>query len=346
MMVNRQKHGTGTEFRAWSDLPVDILNVIAERLDVIDRIYFRVVCKNWRLTQIVPSHNNLPWLMEHSWAFDENVFSLCSFHFPYVNRSHVTYNKFDREELDGLYDAVICASKYGWLLLQKSTLSVFYNPYTKSIIRLPDLDISFNRSTFSSVPTSPDCVCFAIQSTKNNCKILLSICRPGDRKWSTLVLVGPKKAVEDVVYSNGTFFCVFTGGTLGAFCVADHGWSLVTNIVPGVMFESRAHMVESNGQLWLVRPSQCFKVFKFDWSAKTWVKTNTLGCQALFLGCTSFSVSAEGETSGFAERIYYHCVDYCYYYLVETKQNYRCATFYPWVTKRGTERVWIQPPEK
>ena len=355
MMVRRLKHlggfeGNREEFRPWSDLPVDVLNIIAERLDFIEQLYFRLVCKNWRQSQVVPLYKNLPWLMEHSWTYDDkNVNSVCSFHLLTDNRNHVTSNKLRREELNDLHGAVVCASRFGWLLLQKSTLSFFYNPYSKSIIKLPDLDIGFNRSTFSSVPTSPDCVCFAIQSSKNSSKMWLSTCQPGDRKWSSTVkFVGPKKAVEDVVYSNGTFYCVFSEGALGAFCVADSDWSLLTDVdlIPGEMFTSRAHMIESNGQLWLVCPSgsKCFKVFKFDWSEKTWDRTHALGCQALFLGCTSFSVSAEGETSGFAERIYYHRNTYSSYYSLETKQSYPC-TFYPWVTKLEPERIWIQPPE-
>ncbi|KAK7842654.1 f-box protein, partial [Quercus suber] len=265
------------------------VGTLGRQLDFIKR-----VCKNSRKIQAVgPIFETLPvpWLMEHSWGFDGSVYSLSSFHLPIENQSHVIYNKIEGKELN---DAVICASKFGWLLLQKSTLSFFYNPYTKTIIKLPDLDINFNRSTFSSVPTSPDCVCFAIQSSKNSSKMWLSTCQPGDRKWSTTVkFAGPKRAVEDVVYSNGAFYCVFTGGALGAFCVAHCYWSLLTGVdlIPAVLYDSRAHMVESNGQLWIV------------------------------------------YRSGFNS-----------YYSLKTKQSYQC-TFYPWVTKRRPERLWIQPPE-
>lgn len=354
IMVNQRRkniiglEGNETECRQWSDLPLDVLHIIAEQLDVVDQIHFKAVCKNWRQIQIVRPNKKLPWLMEHSWALDENVYSVCCFYRPSADRSYVTRNKIEGEEFNVLHGAVICASKYGWLLLQKSSLSFFYNPYTKRIIKLPDLDLSFNRTTFSSVPTSPDCFCFVIESSKDNDKIYLHICRPGDCQWSTLMLDGFRRAVLDVVYSNGNFYCVFNGGALGTFCVADRHWSLLTTteLISRALFDSRAHMVESEGQLLLVCPSKFFEVFKFDWLAKTWLKINKLGCRALFLGCTSFSVSAEGDTSGFAERIYHHrdSYSYSYYYLMETQQSYRC-TFYPWDIKRGTERVWIQPPE-
>jgi len=125
--------GSGTEGRQWSDIPLDVLNIIAEQLDVVDQIYLRAVCKNWRQIQIVRPNKKLPWLMGLSWAFDENVYSVCSFYRPSANQSYITYNNiFEREEFKDLRGAAICASKYGWLLLQKSSLSFFYNPYTKT----------------------------------------------------------------------------------------------------------------------------------------------------------------------------------------------------------------------
>lgn len=351
-MTNRRRNyisgfeGNGTECREWSDLPINVLDIIARRLDALDQIYLRAVCKNWGQTRRFPVGKTLPWLMGHSWAFDENVYSVCSFYRPSLKPSHVPHSKFEREEFKVLHGASICASKFGWLLLQKSSSSFFYNPYTKSIIKLPDLELSFNRTTFSSVPTSPECFCFAIQSSKSDNNIYLSICHPGDREWSTLILDGFRKAVEDVVYSNGTFYCVFTRGALGAFRVSDRHWSLLTNRKPlsRVLFQSRrAHMVDSNAELWLVCPKG-FEVFRFDWSVMTWVKENALGRQALFLGCTSLSVLAEGETSGFAERIYYHNGIYSRCHSMETKQSHPCSLF-PWDSKGVTERVWIQPPE-
>jgi hypothetical protein len=352
IMINRRRHNiigfeeNGAECREWSDLPVNVLDIIAARLDALDQIYFRAVCKNWGQTQRFTVTKKLPWLMGHSWACDQNVYSVCSFYRPSANPSHVPYSKIEKEVFKVLHGAAICASKFGWLLLQKSSFSFFYNPYTKSIIKLPDLDLSFNRTTFSSVPTSPDCFCFVIQSTKNDGKIYLSICQPGDNQWSTLILDGFRRAVEDVVFSNGTFYCVFNRGALGAFRVADQHWSLLTNRNPisRVFFQSRAHMVDSNGELWLVCPFKGFEVFRFDWSTMTWVKANTLGCQALFLGCTSLAVSAEGETSGFAERIYYQHGIHNYCYSMETKQSNQCA-LYLLDTTGGSERVWIQPPE-
>ncbi|KAG2715161.1 hypothetical protein I3760_03G064900 [Carya illinoinensis] len=351
MITDGQRHkngfeDNGIECRPWSDLPIDILDIIARKLDIVDHVSFRAACKNWREIQGLPLVN-APWMMGHRWDVDENdenVYSLCSFSLLTAKWNHVTRNKFEREGFRDLYGAAICASKHGWLLLQKSNLSFFYNPYTNSIIKLPDLNLSFNRTTFSSVPSSPDCFCFAIQSSKDSLKIYIHVCQPSDHKWTTFELDGIRKAVEDVVYCNGTFYCVFSGGALGGFDLASREWSFLNILsIPEASFWSRAHMMESHGQLWLVCPSNCFEVFKFNWLSQLWVKTHTLGCRALFLGCTSFLVSAEGETSSFADKIYYHSDYVSSYYSMETKQSYRCESTPP---RLGTQRIWIQPPEQ
>lgn len=345
-ITDRQRHkngfeDNGRECRPWSDLSIDILHIIARQLDIVDHVSFRAVCKNWREIQGFPLVKT-PWIMGHSWAIDENVYSLCSFSRPTANWSHVTRNKFDREGFRDLRGASICASKYGWLLLQKSSLSFFYNPYTNSIIKLPNLNISFNRTTFSSVPSSPDCFCFAIESSKDSIKIYIHVCQPSDHEWTTFEKHGIGRAVEDVVYTDGTFYCVFRGGVLGAFDLAGCEWRLLNILsIPEASFWFRAHMIEYHGQLWLVCPSNRFEVYQFNWLTKNWMKTDTLGCHALFLGCTSFMVLAEGETSSFADKIYYHTDSVSYCYSMETRRNYRCES--P-PTQWGTERIWIQPP--
>lgn len=69
--------------------------------------------------------------------------------------------------------------------------------------------ITFNQATFSTVPTSPGCVCFAIQSSKDSDLVFISTCSPGDTQRNTIVLNGFNKSIEEVVYSKRTFFCAF-----------------------------------------------------------------------------------------------------------------------------------------
>lgn len=340
-----------TECKSWSQLPVDILNLFTPRLDIISQIRFRSVCRRWRQAQIVRLGKNLPWLMGHCWGNEENsVLSLCSVHIPLINETHTITNKIEGKAWSYLHGSFIAASKYGWLLLQKFAKTFFYNPLTMEIIQLPEMEmISFNRASFSAAPNSPGCVCFAIQSSKDSDLVFISTCSPGDKEWRTVILYGFYKSIEDVVYSNGNFFCVFNGGLLGAYRIEDHNWVLLTDMEPiieKISPRSRTHLVESNGDLLLVCPCETFKVFVFVWEDMTWKKLQRLQKMAIFLGCTSFSVPAEEEEEAsdivVAGRIYYHKNEHTISHLLVTGEEYRCP-IYHWRTEQWIERIWIQP---
>ncbi|CAK9184242.1 unnamed protein product [Ilex paraguariensis] len=347
-MANKRRHEGEIE-RSWSDLPIDVSNEITGRLYLFDRIRFRGVCKKWRLADCVQPAQKLPWLMTHSWGWDSsgNILSECKFHCPPPDRPFTKEHKMEVENWDDLFGASVCASKFGWLLLQRSEKVFCYNPYAEEILNLPDIDISFNRSTFSSIPTLPDCVFFVLYSSKGCDRIRISICHHGDLQWTTDTYDGLSLAIEDVVYSYGTFYCVFSGGVLGAYSVSFQEWKLLTGMGPitGITFRSRIQMVESDGDLLLVCPSESFHIFRFDWSLMAWVKQNSLGNKALLLGCTSYSVSAVKETSALADRIYYHGDKTTWFYSLETHKHHKCSEFYPWVTQRATEKIWIEPPQ-
>lgn len=340
--------GKQKECSSWSDLPVDILNIINGKVfHFVDKIRFRAVSKNWKLAKLTQPEPKLPWLLDHQWGFDGNgcVFSSCMFHIPSSNETHTTKNIIDSEDQYDLFGAGICASKYGWLLLQKGQSSWFYNPFSNKFIKLPKMDISFNRSTFSAIPTSPDCLCFAIQSSKDSDKIYISTCSPGDEEWCTRTLDGFNKAIDDVVYSNGNFYCIFSGGVLGVFCVADNVWRLLDAVLPyGVNLPScRARMIESNGELLAVCcPIKIFYIFRFDQSRMVWERMDSLSNRALCLGCTSFSVSAEGALSHLADRILDHGHSCTCYYTLRSNQGYESPEYYPWVIEPSRERFWIE----
>lgn len=51
------------ERRLWSDLPLDIINLIADRLYYVYQIRFQAVCKSREAADIVQYGDKLPWLM-------------------------------------------------------------------------------------------------------------------------------------------------------------------------------------------------------------------------------------------------------------------------------------------
>ncbi|KAM7511747.1 hypothetical protein LguiB_010622 [Lonicera macranthoides] len=334
------------ESRAWNNLPTDILSEIIGRLHFRDRIRFRATCKSWQLAQCDRPASKLPWLLTHNWNWDKNgyILSICKYHDPSTNQTFTNTHKIEDESLTDIFGASVCASKYGWLLLQRSCNTFLYSPYTKEIVKLPNLEITFNRSTFSSNPNSPDCIFFALQSSKSSPMLRISICQRGDLEWKTHTFDGFRRVIEDVVYSNGVFYCVFSGGVLGAF-FGHLEWKLLTNMEPitGISIRYRLQMVVSDGEILLVCPSTCLHIFRFDWSLMGWVEQDRLGNKALFLGCTSFSIVAEEEILDLKDKIYYHGDTACFYSL-ETRLS-QLSDFYPRVTPGEGERIWINPPQ-
>ncbi|KAM7255047.1 hypothetical protein ACFE04_020288 [Oxalis oulophora] len=347
----RQRTENDTQSGSWLDLPKDVSTLIVGRLTtVVDCIRFRCVCKNWNLAEFSDHRCKLPWLIGHQWEInqDGDFMGSCKIHIPSTEKIYTGKNILVGEE-EQIYGAGICASKYQWLLLQRELYTFFYNPYSKNIIRLPAKDIHFNRATFSTSPTSPDCICFVMQSHKGGDQIYISTCSPGNTEWCTTVFDGFKKVVEDVVYKNGKFYCIFSGGVLGVFDIADREWNVLTNMKPlaGKLTSpsrSRSQLVESNGDLLLFCWCEVLYVFKFNWSQNNWVRVTDLENRVIFLGCTSFSKPAEGEFSHLGNRIYYHGPRQTCFYSCNTGASQYCMEAYPWRMENSRERIWIEPP--
>ncbi|GFZ02937.1 hypothetical protein Acr_15g0015450 [Actinidia rufa] len=263
-MVHKKRDGYNfedgrTSKWCWSYLPVGVLGMIMGRLSPVDQIRFRAVCKDWRLASSSSQPSpRLPWLMTRDWVWSESgdIVSSNKFHMPFHRHTHTSMHELDGQNWDDIHGASVCTSKYGWLLLQKSKNGFVYNPFTREMLKLPKIDIAFNRITFSSVPTSTDCLFFAIESSKKSSryKIKICICSLGAQKWTTKNFNGIGKVAEDVVYNNGIFYCVFSGGVLGTYNVALQDWKVLTGMAPitDVVFWHRTQMVDADGELLLV----------------------------------------------------------------------------------------------
>ncbi|KAL5768321.1 hypothetical protein ACOSQ2_015104 [Xanthoceras sorbifolium] len=116
----------------WSDLPVHILNLIAERLYYIDQIRFRAVCKSWRsnIYDDIKFADKLPWIMGYSGTkkIQRSLFYLYE---PSQKRRYRLKNKI-------LLGAELRASLHEWKLHPYPP--VFKRPYQYylSLIESPD----------------------------------------------------------------------------------------------------------------------------------------------------------------------------------------------------------------
>ncbi|KAJ8537635.1 hypothetical protein K7X08_014175 [Anisodus acutangulus] len=174
--------GGSTEEREGADeqnslfcVPVEILEQILSRLNLKENIRASAVCKKWLAASIsVRVANKAPWLM-----FFPKFGDLVEFYDPSVRQTYSV-------ELPELRGSRLCYAKDGWLLLYKPrTLRVFFfNPYTKNVINLPRLELTYQIVAFSEAPTSPDCIVFTVKHISPTL-VAISTCQPGATEWTT-----------------------------------------------------------------------------------------------------------------------------------------------------------------
>ncbi|XP_050236230.1 uncharacterized protein LOC126686228 [Mercurialis annua] len=169
--------------RKFCDLPPDILESTAAGLGIIDLISFRSVCKDWNSAsgtasaEIECSSNREPWLLLYS-----ELSSQCLL--VSQNKDRYTINI---PELSG--STACLASNKGWLLLLREDYSVyFFCPFSRAKIELPNLDnlglLSNYIATFSSLPTSQDCLVSITYKIGSSKTIVLYVIRRGDKEWT------------------------------------------------------------------------------------------------------------------------------------------------------------------
>ncbi|KAF8406563.1 hypothetical protein HHK36_008651 [Tetracentron sinense] len=289
--------------RPWSDLPNDLLEQIMGRISSsADQTRFRAVCKSWKSTGRVRPSNQLPWLL----AYDDDSWNQCKLVDPTSKRTYTVNTIFNGEEEKK--NITVCASKHGWLLLSMGSSVFLYCPFTNEKINLPNSETPFQIAAFSTTPTSPDCVFFGLFSSIHNTTII-STYRHGEETWTTHIFDNTFNGIKNVVYSQGIFYCANLRGALWTFDVAKKDWSMLEkpNAVLDVPSSNyQTYMVESQGDLILLvllhNLGSWSRFFKLDRLRMAWVKIDSLGDQSLFLGCSSFSVSA---TRGMTGRIHY-----------------------------------------
>ena len=343
------------ESRLWSVLPQDILRLIVERLSLVDLIRLRAVCKDWLLAPIhdlQPIHN-LPWIMNHCFTLTSRLCLLFEpfRRLPYViEDTHVIPGKMGLPPGSiELPAATVCASRFGWVLFTKGleyclfrrvvkdmagnvrvtlyrkvgiTRYFVHNVLTKKIITLPGLKAPEHQTlfrdfaaTFSSIPTSPDCVFFVSHPSTSD-QIFISTHSIGDKSWKTHTFTCPNASsysAESVVYMEGSFYCFSERGLLASFNIATQEWRPLVSIMWDMpLWPRERYFLEYGGRLRIVfmeneseySGTEC-DIFRFDWLDRVWVKMESLEGGVIFLGNPCFGVSAGEKTKMVANRVYY-----------------------------------------
>ena len=372
-----------TKSGPWSDLPPDIVLLILELLHLVDRIRFRAVCKNWRLAPIqYIQPDKLPWIMNYWFWNDPTMCSLSepSRKLPYILTDERAWNL--------LSNATVCASRFGWVLLAKRVYELYnvtfyhlYNPLTQEIISLPRFKwqraqrhkyLWEKLATFSSVPTSPECM-FIVVHVCNREEIFISTYSNGDTKWKTRNVTPPRQYFfpnSHMAYMEGTFYCYSEEGVLSSFNLATQEWRLLTErhwkecrvwtlvgwVSYFLAYGGHLYLVELRGFEFDLHIPEC-DIYKFDWLDRDWKKMESLEGGAIFLSEFPFGISAGEQTKMVANRVYYFSCQGCSpRFLIYGSEEKRLAgigekfesqdtIYYASPTGMGAKgRIWMEPP--
>ncbi|KAI3471926.1 hypothetical protein Pfo_028614 [Paulownia fortunei] len=185
--------GQPDEQQTQSELPTELLELILSQLTLRDNIRASAVCKRWLAVAI---SRKTYWL-----------------------------------ELPELHGSRICYAKDGWLLLYKPrTQSVFFFcPYTRELIDLPSLELTYQIVAFSAAPTSPSCILFTVKHVSPTV-VAVSTCRPGATEWATVNYQNRLPFVSSIwnklVFCKGLFYCLSLTGWLGVYNPEKSTWAV------------------------------------------------------------------------------------------------------------------------
>ncbi|KAF9621465.1 hypothetical protein IFM89_021769 [Coptis chinensis] len=352
----------------WIDLPLDILLSITMKLPLPgDYINSRLVCKTWASSlpptirwtvNPICSATQCPWLM-----FSNRGSRTCSFVDLTSNATH----SFDMPELLG---AQICFSSDGWLLMSKGEYSMFFfNPFTTVTIELPDLPQSFLFSglSFSSLPTSAECVVFGIMPITYN---FTDVCylRLGEKAWTWIQCdheIRITLSYTNPVFYDGAFYCLSQERHIGIFDIKDgkSDWTILGEPQPyKSIIEEKNKPYKSMNENYLVGcDGELFSVYvgpkgkwvdvrKWDYSKSKWMVVHSLKDKMLFVSrstCVSLKATKEGMQNKIYFPITFHDKNNYVYYSLDSRSwhssfgDYHSENNYE--TKAQLHSTWIQP---
>ncbi|GFP99020.1 F-box/kelch-repeat protein at1g57790 [Phtheirospermum japonicum] len=332
--------------RREGDVPVEVLESILSLLNLRDNIRSSAVCRRWLAAAVSVRRPNRPPLLMY---------------FPKHSDLHEFYDPSDRRThrlvLPELRGCRILYAKDRWLLLARpSTLNVFFFcPYTRETIALPELRILYQKVAFSSAPTSPDCVVFAVAYDMFDSIISIRTCRPGATHWNSWAYNHPRQFIRStwhqVVFSSARIYCLHISGQVGVFNRENDTWKVYVTPPNNLSVRSRwsdKFMAEHNGEMYVVRCCAATNpvIYRFNEGNETWTEVGSLGGMTLFANASSSLVRTDlvGKLAGnvvFPKVLLYG--SRCVTYFPNHGRYYPRNQLYNWDDEQS-DSVWIDAP--
>ncbi|KAK3043515.1 hypothetical protein RJ639_002094 [Escallonia herrerae] len=349
--VLRDKDREPEEQQMWSELPAELLELIVSQLTLRENIRASVVCKRWLSVAIsVRVVNKPPWIM-----YFPKFGDLFDFYDPSQRK---TYSL----ELPELRGSRICYTRDGWLLLYKPRTQrvLFFNPFTRELIKLPRFEMTYQIVAFSCPPISPGCIVFTVKHVSPTI-VAISTCHPGATEWTTVNYHNRLPFVSSIwnklVFCNGLFYCLSLTGWLGVFDPEERTWTI--RVVPPPKCPENffaknwwkgKFMAEHKGDIFVIYT--CYSenpiIYKLDQTNKVWVEMKSLGGVTLF--ASFLSSHAKIDLLGMMRNsVYFSKVRFygkrCISYSLDKHRYYPRKQCHDWGEQDPFESIWIEPPE-
>ncbi|KAE8009621.1 hypothetical protein FH972_006049 [Carpinus fangiana] len=213
------------ENRKWSDVPLELLALMAENLGIIALLSFRCVCKDWNFASATASaqreSSKEAWFL----VYGESTTCECLL----VSNSGEKHS-INIPELMGSSTTCLASTK-GWLLLFQNGGSIFFFcPFSRAKIHLPKLpfsEITNHVATFSSPPTSENCVVAVISRSCESEELELNMLQRGADEWTNHTTSWPLSllgALKGAAFYEGCFSFFDGVDKVVRFCVESQDW--------------------------------------------------------------------------------------------------------------------------
>ncbi|KAJ3705381.1 hypothetical protein LUZ61_009086 [Rhynchospora tenuis] len=292
-----------------SHLPIEMVQLISEKLPIKDSVRLQAVCKLW--SKQLPN----PIKEEVLLMYGPKECSICQFYNPHKGEQFTLNLK-----LSSFDDAPthLLSSKDGWVLaLKGSDLLCLLNPFTNEFQQLPRLKdyYSYNGIAFSCAPkNSLNCVVFAVAGPYRRSSEFL-VWHYGQEKWLEMKFQNNfpfHVADNNPVFFDGEFYCLGRKGNLGVFNPENNTWRVLDK--PSPIYSEAApdigteycYLLECNGELISVFRAanmDYVRVFKLDRSKMAWTVLDDLGNLTLFLDYRS-SIAKTSPCKSFSNKLY------------------------------------------
>lgn len=271
------------DLRPWSDLPIEILELIVSKLPCFHIPYFVSVCKNWSqvdISSVFPIQS--PLLLHNNGKRGKDI---CRYYDPSTNMTFIVDSPFDLSGYEFYF------AKDGWLLLYKEYEVVLANPITGIFRKFPPLlwRKTFTAFLFTGSPLH-DCKLYGIDSTIHEFTEITTWDK--NAGWDENRLFDNNQPFVASQFSNlvcyrNLIYCLGSEGNLGVYDPTEETWTVFSNPRQFVNISYEySYLVESKDEQLVVvlieDNGMPIHIYRLDRMEMQWVKIKTLKDQSLF----------------------------------------------------------------